>query len=93
MPRNSGHSDLVQNRICQSNRISRSDHYVDLVSLVRDKHQWTAGGDAQFRAEGMIVRVCMGAKKAVRIGDLAPEVHGLPLHRLASQQLDVSLLR
>jgi hypothetical protein len=82
----------VENLFGKPYAVVFAEDKIRLSALVGDKHQRTASGCAHLRAKGVIVSVPMIAKVTIRIGDFASDVHGLPLHRLSYEQIDVPLL-
>lgn len=90
---NSGDANVVQNVLRQLNSVLSGEDEIDLISLIGEEQDRRTGGNAQLRAEGMIVCVSVKAEVAIGVGEFAAKMNRLPLDRLSGVQFNIALLR
>lgn len=87
-----GDTDLVEKVCGQWNGVARGEHNVRMATLIGDKEQRRACGDAELGTEGMIVGVGVGREKAIGVGEFAAKGDRVARQGLSGEEIDISLL-
>jgi hypothetical protein len=88
---NSWDTDEIEGAFGKWHSVLCGEDNIDNAALIGNEEQGAAGGGAEFCAEGMVVRVGVGAEKAVRVGKFAAETYGVSANGLAGEEFEVPL--
>ena len=87
-----GHTDEIENAFGKRHTVACGQDDIDKTALVGNEEERTAGGGAEFCAEGVVVGVGVGTEKTIGVGEFATESCGFSTHRFAGEKFEVPVV-